>query len=153
MGAAWLILLADYEEMDALMHRVEWSTLIFFAALFTFMKGVEELGLISFIGDAVADLVASVDPTYRLLVAILMVQWVSAIVSAVIDNIPFTTAMIPVIISISGTGVPLLPLVWALAFGTCLGGNGTLIGASANVVAVGIADQHGYSITFTDFLK
>ena len=135
------------------MHRVEWSTLIFFAALFTFMKGVEELGLISFIGDAVSDFVAGVDPTYRLLVAVLMVQWVSAIVSAVIDNIPFTTAMIPVIISISHTGVPLLPLVWALAFGTCLGGNGTLIGASANVVAVGIADQHGYTITFTDFLK
>lgn len=153
MGAVWLLLMSDYDEIDALMHKVEWSTLIFFAALFTFMEGIQELGLIQFIGEAVADLVASVDVEYRLLVAILMVQWVSAIVSAVIDNIPFTTAMIPVIITISSTGVPILPLVWALAFGTCLGGNGTLIGASANVVAVGIADQHGYTITFTDFFK
>jgi len=82
-------------------------------------------------------------------------MWVCAIVSALIDNIPFTQTMIPIVIRLaqSGLGLPLQPLVWSLAFGACLGGNATLIGASANVVAAGISEQQGYPISFIYFFK
>lgn len=82
----------------------------------------------------------------------MLVLWVSALSSSFIDNIPFTAAMIPVIKKIGASGmVPLRPLVWSLAFGACLGGNGTLIGASANVVMVGLAEQEGITISFNRF--
>lgn len=88
--------------------------------------------------------------------AILLILWVSGLASAFIDNIPFTTMMIPVVKSLaedSKLDLPLKPLVWALALGACLGGNGTLIGASANVVCAGVAEQHGYKFSFLDFFK
>ena len=93
---------------------------------------------------------------FRLAVAILLILWVSGLASAFIDNIPFTTMMIPVVKSLaddSKLDLPLKPLVWALALGACLGGNGTLIGASANVVCAGVAEQHGYKFSFLDFFK
>jgi P protein len=76
-------------------------------------------------------------------------------VSAFIDNIPYTTAMVPVIVSLyeSDLGLPLTPMVWSLSFGTCFGGNGTLIGASANVVGVGLSEQQGYPISFMGYFK
>lgn len=113
-----------------------------------------------------------------MLVAIIIVLWISALASSFIDNIPFTTATIPVIVELANSEklcLSLKPLVWALAFGACLGGidrimhsqlkitlrchviyfvgNGTLIGASANVVAAGIAEQNGYKISFMSFFK
>ena len=131
---------------------MEWATLIFFAALFALMRALEELNLIAWIGMQISNLILTVPEDYRLLVSIILILWISALASSFIDNIPFTTAMIPVVIEL-GDMMNILPLVWALAFGACLGGNGTLIGASANVVVAGIAQQHGYSFTFTDFLK
>jgi len=91
----------------------------------------------------------------RLAGAVLLIIWVSAFASAFIDNIPYTTAMVPVVVSLadSDLGLPLAPLVWSLCYGTCLGGNGTLIGASANVVAVGLSEQQGYPISFLRFFK
>lgn len=91
----------------------------------------------------------------RLAAAVVLIIWVCAIVSAFIDNIPFTTTMLPIITELAqaGLGLPLQPMTWALAFGVCLGGNGTLIGASANVVAAGIAEQHGTPISFNYFFK
>ncbi len=80
----------------------------------------------------------------------------SALASAFVDNIPLTTMMIKIVISIAENrelGLPMQPLVFALAFGACLGGNGTLIGASANLVCAGLAQQHGYKFTFLDFFK
>lgn len=80
----------------------------------------------------------------------------SAIASAFVDNIPLTTMMVKIAISLAeneALGLPLQPLVWALAFGACLGGNGTLIGASANVVCAGVAEQHGYRFTFVEYFK
>jgi len=75
-------------------------------------------------------------------------------VSAFIDNIPYTTAMVPVVVALSQqSALPIGPLIWSLAYGTCLGGNGTLIGASANVVACGLAEQQGYPISFNTFFK
>ncbi|XP_013390140.1 P protein-like isoform X2 [Lingula anatina] len=154
IGAIWLLVLADIEDLESVFHRVEWATLLFFAALFVLMEALTELGLIEWIGDQVVALIKTVDEEYRLAVALILILWVSAITSSFIDNIPFTTAMIPVVIHIEESiQLPIEPMVWALAFGACLGGNGTLIGASCNVVCAGIAEQHGYGFTFVEFFK
>ncbi|MGD8357691.1 MAG: anion permease, partial [Lysobacterales bacterium] len=88
-------------------------------------------------------------------IAIIMILWVSAIFSAIIDNIPFTATMLPVVAYLTGTipGAENGVLWWALALGACLGGNGTIIGASANVVTVGMAEKAGYSITFMEYFR
>lgn len=89
----------------------------------------------------------------RLCFTLMLLVWVCALVSAFIDNIPFTTTMVPIVVELaeSNLGLPLQPLVWAVAFGVCLGGNGTIIGASANVVAAGIAEQYGCHVSFASF--
>ena len=134
--------------MHAVSEKVEWHALLFFAGLFILVGAMGNVGYLSDLANWIFDNFGS--SHVMLAVAII---WVSAIASAIIDNIPFTTAMIPVIeqISKAGIGVPLRPMVWALAFGACLGGNGTLIGASANVVMVGLAEQEGITITFNQF--
>jgi len=154
-GAAVLLLISTRHEIDVVLEKVEWSTLLFFAGLFILVEGLKEMGLIRFIGDTVGELVALADEKHRLLVALLIIIWVSGVASAFIDNIPYTTTMIPVILQIHEDpelNLPLLPLAWALSFGACLGGNGTLVGASANVVTIGIAQQAGFTITFRQFL-
>ncbi|XP_067661617.1 P protein-like [Haliotis asinina] len=156
LGALWLLVLADISDMESILHKVEWSTLLFFAALFTLMEALAELDLIHTIGTAISDVIKSVDEESRLLAAIIIIIWVSALASSFIDNIPYTTAMVPVLQQLSEDeelNLQLLPLMLALAFGACLGGNGTLIGASANVVCAGIAEQHGYGISFREFFK
>ncbi|XP_048775798.1 P protein-like [Ostrea edulis] len=156
MGAIFLMVVADIKEMENILHRVEWATLIFFAALFVLMEALAELQLIDWIGDRVTDLISGLQDNEKqqMAVAVLLVLWVSAIASSFIDNIPYTTAMIPVLVKLSADeGIPLLPLTFSLAFGACLGGNGTLIGASANVVCAGIAEQHGYGFSFKEFFK
>lgn len=167
--------------MESILARVEWSTLLFFAALFVLMESLAELGLIDWIGAQTESIILTVNEESRLAVAILIILWVSAIASAFVDNIPLTTMMIKVSISLSekkALNLPLQPLIWALAFGACLGGkfihiftkkknakikrdfyfvfftgNGTLIGASANVVCAGVAEQHGYRFTFIEYFK
>ncbi|KAM7353321.1 OCA2 melanosomal transmembrane protein hoepel1 isoform 2-T2 [Cochliomyia hominivorax] len=156
LGAIFLIILADIEDMEAILARVEWSTLLFFAALFILMEALSELGLIEWIGNMTENIILGVSEESRLMVAVLIILWVSAIASAFVDNIPLTTMMVKITISLaqnSTLNLPLQPLVWALAFGACLGGNGTLIGASANVVCAGVAEQHGYKFTFLQFFK
>ncbi|CAD7080227.1 unnamed protein product [Hermetia illucens] len=156
LGAILLLILADREDMEAVLARVEWSTLLFFAALFILMEALSELGLIDWIGKQTENIILSVGETSRLTVAILLILWVSAFASAFVDNIPLTTMMIKIAISLAQNdqlGLPLQPLVWALAFGACFGGNGTLIGASANVVCAGVAEQHGYRFTFVEYFK
>ncbi|CAG7785049.1 unnamed protein product [Allacma fusca] len=154
LGAILLLVLADRRELEGIFTRVEWSTLIFFSALFIVMEAVSRLGLLKWIGQQTEEIVLNVNPESRLTVAIVIILWVSGIASAFIDNIPFTTMMIQIVTSLAERiNLPLQPLVWALAFGTCLGGNGTLIGASANVVCAGVADQHGYRFTFIQYFK
>ena len=93
------------------------------------MKSIEELGLLRYLGDHISNLIKSCDEKDRLVIALLILTILSAIISSLIDNIPFTTAMIPIILQLSEqTALPLKPLVFALALGSCLGGNGTLIG-------------------------
>jgi len=91
----------------------------------------------------------------RLAVAITLVIWVGGTVGAFIDNIPFTQTMLPIVVRLTrgDLGLPLTPLVWALSYGCNLGGNATAIGASANVVAAGLAEQNGYRMTFMYFTK
>lgn len=156
LGAILLLILADREDMEAVLARVEWSTLLFFAALFILMESLAVLGLIEWIGKQTESVILACSEESRLAVAILIILWVSAIASAFVDNIPLTTMMVKIAISLSenkALGLPLQPLVWALAFGACLGGNGTLIGASANVVCAGVAEQHGYRFTFVEYFK
>ena len=114
------------------------------------------MGLINAIADGISDTISQADESNRLMVAVLLLLWVSAIASAFIDNIPYTATMVPVVIELASDpelGLALGPLAWALALGACLGGNGTIIGASANVVAAGLAEEAGYDISFNRFFK
>ncbi len=148
IGVGLLMLLSRNIDIDAVLGDVDWSTLVFFMAMFLVIRGVESLGVMDFIAQGICAL--STD----YVVLILLVVWISAIVSAFVDNIPFVMAMIPVIAAISRvTGMDTTPLYWALSLGGCLGGNGTLVGASANVVVAGISDRHGYHISFASFMR
>ncbi|XP_049883695.1 P protein-like isoform X2 [Pectinophora gossypiella] len=156
LGAILLLILADREDLEPILHRVEWSTLLFFAALFVLMEALSKLGLIAFIGGLTEALIMKVDERARLAVAIVLMLWVSGVTSAFVDNIPLTTMMVRIVTSLGSNphlGLPMPPLIWALSFGACLGGNGTLIGASANVVCAGVAEQHGYKFSFVQFFK
>lgn len=156
IGVLLLLILADSEDLDGLMARVEWSTLLFFASLFILMEALSRLGLIAWIGKQTEMIILSVNEEFRLAVAILLLLWVSAFASAFVDNVPLSTMMIRIVTSLAKNRemkLPLQPLVWALAFGACMGGNGTLIGATANVVCVGVAEQHGYKFSFIEFFK
>ncbi|CAG4948885.1 unnamed protein product [Parnassius apollo] len=156
LGAILLLLLAERDDLEPILARVEWSTLLFFAALFVLMEVLSKLGLISWIGRITESLILKVGEESRLTVAIMLILWVSGISSAFVDNIPLTTMMVRVTAALAAPGglaLPLAPLAWALSFGACLGGNGTLIGASANVVCAGVAEQHGYRFTFMEYLK
>ncbi|XP_047230073.1 P protein [Girardinichthys multiradiatus] len=156
LGALWLLVLADVQDFEIILHRVEWATLLFFAGLFVLMEALAQLQLIDYIGEQTALLIKAVPEDQRLALAIILVMWISALASSLIDNIPFTAAMIPVLINLSqdaDVNLPVKPLIFALAMGACLGGNGTLIGASANVVCAGIAEQHGYGFSFVEFFK
>ena len=160
VGAVIMLLATDRHELEAPLEHVEWTTLLFFAGLFVLVHALGYMGVIKFIGDYVTKAIAmfgSADGdgvTIRLAAAVLIILWVSAIASAFIDNIPYTATMIPVILQIAyELNIDLGPLIWALAFGACLGGNGTLIGASANVVTAGMAEEAGYPISFNEFFK
>ena len=161
IGAVIMLLATDRHELEEPLHHVEWTTLLFFAGLFVLVHSLQEMGVINFIGQYV---MAAIEyfgsnegdgQTVRLAAAILIVLWVSAVASAFIDNIPYTATMIPIVLQIADElGDYLLgPLIWALAFGACLGGNGTLIGASANVVTAGMSEEAGYPISFNEFFK
>nr|XP_037272793.1 LOW QUALITY PROTEIN: P protein-like [Rhipicephalus microplus] len=155
LGAVMLMVLADTRELDAVIARVEWTTLIFFGALFVVMEALVELKLLLYVGHLTQNWIRSVHHDSRLTVSIIIITWVSALASSFVDNIPFTTVMIKIVNGLgeSDLGLKLGPLIYALAFGACLGGNGTLIGASANVVCAGVAEQHGYKFSFFEFFR
>lgn len=157
-GAALLLLLDCWpREREAQTHRlnemfaeVEWVTIFFFVGLFIVVAGVEHGGLLDWFADEVLGLTGG-----DLTTTAIAILWASAILSAIIDNIPFVATMIPVIKNMAPTfGGPegLLPLWWSLSLGACLGGNGTLIGASANLTVAGIAERAGVPFRFMTFL-
>ena len=150
IGAAALMVVSRVDIVEMLEQEIEWPTLVFFIMLFIVVAGAEETGLIQVIADWVRQLSRG-----SLAAAILLVLWVSALASAVIDNIPFTATMVPIVgylsAAIPGAGGGVL--WWALALGACLGGNGTMIGSSANIVTVGMAERAGYPVSFVQYFK
>ena len=145
IGAA-IILFWSRESPELILEKIEWPALFFFGGLFIVVGALVETGVIADIATA---MVGAVDTTGE---AMIIVVWFSAIASAVVDNIPLTAAMIPLIKDLGAT-MDIYPLWWALSVGACLGGNGTAIGASANVVVLGISEREGINISFMDFLK
>ena len=155
-GAVLMLLVTSPHHVEEQLDAVEWTTIIFFAGLFIMIHGLEYMGLIDAIATGISDTISQASEKNRLMVAILLLLWVSAIASAFIDNIPYTATMVPVVIELASDpelNLALGPLAWALALGACLGGNGTIIGASANVVAAGLAEESGNDISFNRFFK
>jgi Na+/H+ antiporter NhaD/arsenite permease-like protein len=158
-GAALLLLLQtwgmDLSDKDhayeGVMAEVEWTTIFFFVGLFIIVTGVEHTGVIEMLANKTLELTGG-DFT----ATAGAILWVSAIASALIDNIPFVATMIPLIENMAptfGGADALVPLWWALALGACLGGNGSLIGASANLIVAGFAQRAGHPIMFLQFMK
>ena len=144
-GASTLLLWSGMEP-DDILEKIEWTAIFFFIGLFILVGALVQTGVI----NAVARwIMGYIDSTGE---ALIIITWFSAIASAIVDNIPLTAAMIPLIKAMGGS-MNIYPLWWALSLGACLGGNGTAIGASANVVVIGIASREGIKITFMDFLK
>ena len=158
-GAALLMLLTiwryDAEKQTHKVHdfltRVEWETIFFFMGLFMLVYGVEHAGLLSLLGQKLLDFTGG-----DLALTGIIVLWASAIFSAIVDNIPFVATMIPLIESTADSfGGPeaINPLWWCLALGACLGGNGSIIAASANVMVASFAERAGHRMAFVKFLK
>jgi Na+/H+ antiporter NhaD/arsenite permease-like protein len=148
LSAAAIMMLLGRQDIEEIIHGVEWSTIGFFAGLFIVVGGLVETGLVNMFAEFL------VSATHgNKIVAILAILFASAILSAILDNIPFVAVMIPVLMTMQGSGMDVEPLWWALSLGACLGGNGTLIGASANVVLSGISNREGYPMTFISYLK
>ncbi len=158
-GAALLMLLYCFgqpaevqsERVQSIFNEVEWITIFFFVGLFIVVGGVEQTGLLKL---AAEKLVAATGGD--LTTTTIAILWSSAILSAVIDNIPFVATMIPLIHNMAPSfGGPegLMPLWWALSLGACLGGNGTLVGASANLTVAGLAERAGQPIRFVPYMK
>ena len=147
--AAVIMMIVGKQDIEDVIMGVEWSTILFFIGLFVVVGGMEETGVI----DQLATLLIGMTGG-NMVLTMLIILWVSAIVSSFLDNIPFVATLIPMILAIQAeSGMDVTPLWWALSLGACLGGNGTLIGASANVVLSGISNKNGYPITFMSYLK
>jgi Na+/H+ antiporter NhaD/arsenite permease-like protein len=157
-GAALLLLLSNLknnaekqsENVHQIFGKVEWVTIFFFIGLFITVKGVEEAGLLNILADKALTLTGG-DMT----LTAMTILWISAIASALVDNIPFVATMIPLIKSMAptfGGAEHLYPLWWSLALGACLGGNGSLVGASANLIVAGFAERSGHRIRFLPFM-
>ena len=148
LGAAGAILLVSRRNIEHSLAQVEWTTLTFFAGLFIIVGALSETGTISLVADALINVTGG--DTF---LTMLVLLFGSAVISAFLDNIPFVATMIPILLSMAATGMDVTPLWWAVSLGVCLGGNGTLIGASANVVLADIAKREGHELTFARFFK
>jgi Na+/H+ antiporter NhaD/arsenite permease-like protein len=158
-GAALLLLLSNTKEPHHILAECEWSTLFFFMGLFIIIGGIVKVGLITWMSVKILELTQN-----NLFATSMVVMWFSAFASAVIDNIPYVATMNPLVIDMARqlwpnlSGIQLLqhpdlmPVWWSLSLGACLGGNGTAIGASANVVVVGISEKMGKKISFMKFM-
>ncbi|MFW2365438.1 MAG: ArsB/NhaD family transporter [Desulforhopalus sp.] len=165
MGAATLLLISG-EEPHGILADVEWPTIFFFIGLFIIIGGIIKVGLVA---DMSTAMIAVTDPQPDNMTLLAMVMlWFAAVCSAIVDNIPFVATMNPLLIDmihqvydiVPGTAsaeqiqhVAMMPVWWALALGACLGGNGSPIGASANVIVVGMSEKAGHKITFVEFIK
>jgi Na+/H+ antiporter NhaD/arsenite permease-like protein len=157
-GASLLLLISSLprspgeqsKQLEYIFSKVEWITIFFFIGLFIIVYGVEETGLMVLLANKMMAMTGG-DPE----LTTLSIIWISAIASALVDNIPFVATMIPIIQNMTGLpGGPeaLMPIWWALALGSCLGGNGSLVGASANLIVAGFAERAGHPINFMRFM-
>jgi Na+/H+ antiporter NhaD/arsenite permease-like protein len=147
-GAALLMLISREDPEEALI-TVEWATLFFFVGLFILVGGLEKVGIIESMARAAVNLTQG-----NVTLSTIFILWFSAFASAFIDNIPFVATFIPLIKEMGQIGhMNIMPLWWALSLGACLGGNGTIIGASANVIVSGIAAREGHPMTFLHYMK
>jgi len=159
LGATLLLVIAGSDPHDVF-SRIEWPTLFFFVGLFVVVGAVEHVGVLELLGRRVVGLTGG-----DLLLTCMALLWLSGIISGIVDNIPATMALVPVIAAIAAQANPGVPqaelmhlpytmaLWWSLALGACLGGNATLVGASANVVVSGIAERAGLTMSFRAYLK
>ena len=148
LGAAGIIMLISGESIEEALSNVEWTTLSFFAGLFVIVGALAETGVIGMLANGLIDATGG-----NVFITMLVLLIGSAVISSFLDNIPFVATMIPILLAMESTGMDVTPLGWAVSLGACLGGNGTLIGASANVVLSDISKKHGYEITFAKFFK
>ena len=148
LSCAALMILIGKQDVEETVHDVEWPTIVFFAFLFIVVGGLEKVGIIHMMAEGMINATGT-----HYVILMIVILWVSALCSAVLDNIPFVATLIPLIQTMASEGIDVWPLWWAVSIGACFGGNGTIIGASANVVLTGIAGRRGYPITFIDFLK
>lgn len=156
LGGAGVLLAITRASPERVFREVDWATLIFFTGLFIIVGTAEHAGMIDLLSSAALGLTGG-DPW----LTFIMIIWLSAIASAFIDNIPFTATMIPLIHTLNGSpeiaeafsDLQFSPLWWALSLGANLGGNGTLIGSSAGIVAAGISEKHGHPISFNRWIR
>jgi Na+/H+ antiporter NhaD/arsenite permease-like protein len=147
--AGGLSLAAGFRDARELLKKVDWRTLVFLVGLFVCVGGLEATGVLEKMAVFIGHLSGG-----NIMVAISIILWISAFASALIDNIPFAATMVPVISEMAlAQGLNLHPLAWSLALGTDIGGNGTPIGASANVVGTAIAEREGYPISWGRYMK
>ncbi|MCD6132847.1 MAG: ArsB/NhaD family transporter [Deltaproteobacteria bacterium] len=149
-GAAMILIISGVDIVEVIEREIEWPTLVFFVMLFIVVGATISTGVIQLVASWIRDLSGG-----NLIAAMMLIMWVSAAASAVIDNIPFTATMLPVVAYLTSTIPSSRPdiLWWALSLGACFGGNGTLIGASANVVTAGLLERSGFPLRFADFFK
>ncbi|MEF9922481.1 MAG: ArsB/NhaD family transporter [Anaerovoracaceae bacterium] len=148
LTAAAIMMVIGKQNADYIIAEVEWTTILFFTGLFVVVGGLVETGVIG----ELATVIMAVTKGHAIL-TMLVLLWASALLSSILDNIPFVATLIPLVLAMGNDGMDIAPLWWAISLGACLGGNGTLIGASANVVLSGISGKHGYPITFKEYLK
>ena len=148
LTAAAVMLIIGHQEVDHIIGEVEWTTIVFFMSLFVVVGGLERTGVIHSISNW---LISATEGHYVLTMLVLL--WGAALLSSVLDNIPFVATLIPLVLTMQQQGMNVEAYWWAISLGACLGGNGTMIGASANVVLSDIANKHGYPITFKSYLR
>lgn len=148
LTAAAVMLIIGREDVDQAIQDVEWTTILFFMSLFVVVGGLTETGIIKELASKIIDATDG-----HPMMTMLVLLWASALLSSILDNIPFVATLIPLILAMQADGMDVTSFWWAISLGACLGGNGTMIGASANVVLSDISTKHGYPITFKSYLK
>ncbi len=148
LGAGILLLISKVD-VEEVLEEVEWPTIFFFMGLFVMVGALETVGVLEVLASGLISLTGG-----SVMITSLLILWVAAIASAFLDNIPFVATMIPLILNIGQmTGMDTTALWWSLALGACLGGNGSIVGASSNVIVSGMLHKKGYKLSFGDFLK
>lgn len=145
---AGLLLFLDNKNPEKALQEVEWTTIFFFIGLFVLVGGLEHVGAINWAAGKLIELTGG-----DMAITAIVILWGAAFFSAFVDNIPFVATMIPLVQDLHTTFADLNPIWWSLALGACLGGNGTLVGASANLVVAGMSEKAGYKIKFVEFMK